>query len=258
MCRHLAYLGSPAPLASLVTEPPHSLVVQSYACRELLRGSVCADGFGVGWYPDGDPLPAVYRREQPIWADTDLGSVCRAVRSGCFVGSVRNATIGIPWGPASVQPMPHQGHLFCHNGGILDFASHVRELRGRLPDDLFRVVKGGSDTETLFMLVLTRVREAGGHLVAGLRAALREVQELSPGSGLNTLLPDGRTLVASRYAGEAPNDSLYLLTGGQRLPGGTVVASERLDQDPGWQPVPANTLVVLRPGEAPGLTAVAA
>lgn len=258
MCRHVAYLGAPAPLSSLVTEPPHSLAVQSYACRELLRGSVCADGFGVGWYADGDRVPAVYRREQPIWSDADLASVARAVRSRCIVGSVRNATIGIPWGPASVQPMPHDGHLFCHNGGILDFASHSRSLRAMLPDDLYRVVRGGSDTETLFMLVLARVRDASGDLVAGLGEALREVQRISPGSGLNTLLTDGRILVASRFAGDAPNDSLYVLTGGHLLPGGTVIASERLDDDPGWREVPAGTLVVVRPAAVPTLMEVAA
>ena len=48
MCRHLAWLGRPRSLASLVLEPPSSLLVQSYAPRRQRYGTVNADGWGVG------------------------------------------------------------------------------------------------------------------------------------------------------------------------------------------------------------------
>ena len=66
MCRHLAYLGPAATLRSVIIEPSHGLYRQGWAPRLQRHGTVNADGFGVGWYCDGDPEPARYRRRR-IW-----------------------------------------------------------------------------------------------------------------------------------------------------------------------------------------------
>jgi glutamine amidotransferase len=256
VCRHVAYLGPPLRLADLVLAPEHSLLVQSYAARELLRGTVCADGFGVGWYAPGGQEPAAYRRDLPIWADGDLLGVARAVRSSCVVAAVRNGTPGIPGGPAAVQPFPHGGYLFAHNGAVTGFTQRARELRGLLPDDLYSALHGGSDSETIFMLLVDRVRRAGGDLAAGVRAGLAEVAERAPGSGLNVVMTDGRDLVASRMAPGVRADSLYVLEDGRRTPGGVVVASEPFDDDPGWTPVPEGTVVTAGPARTLSLAPV--
>ena len=262
MCRHVAYIGPPIPLGDIVTTPAHSLAHQAHAARELLRGSVCADGFGVGWYAPAegesakpyprsagapadigaDPEPAVYRRECPIWADPDLAGVGRAVRSGVIVASVRNATPEVGHvGSAAVQPLPFGRHLFAHNGFIDGFSARARELRALLPDDLYSTIRGGGDSETLFLLILSAVRDAGGDLAAGTGAVLSDLVDRAPRSALNVAVTDGRTLVASRMAGVSPADSLYM----RRISGGgTLVASEALDDDPGWIPVPEGSLVV--------------
>ena len=62
MCRHLAYLGAPATLRSVIIDPPHGLYRQAWAPRCQQHGTVNADGFGVGWYAPGDPGPARYRQ----------------------------------------------------------------------------------------------------------------------------------------------------------------------------------------------------
>jgi glutamine amidotransferase len=250
MCRHLAYLGPPRSPEALVLAPPHSLLVQSYAPRELLRGTVCADGFGVGWYGEDEPEPAVYRRETPIWSDPDLPRVARAVRSRCIVASVRNGTPGVAGGPAAVQPMPVGGYLFAHNGAIHGFAAHARALRESLPDDLYAAARGAGDSETLFLIILAAVRGSGGDLAEGVRAALASVAEQAPGSGLNVVLADGRGLVATRLAASGPADSLYVAEGPD---GGVTVASEPLDDGPGWEPVPDGHMVVLGGDRGPSV-----
>jgi glutamine amidotransferase len=55
MCRHLAFLGSEERLGALLVTPEHSLYRQSWAPRRQRYGTVNADGFGVGWYAEGDP-----------------------------------------------------------------------------------------------------------------------------------------------------------------------------------------------------------
>jgi glutamine amidotransferase len=94
MCRHLAYLGAAVTLRSVLTDPPHGLQARAWAPRRQRHGVVNADGFGVGWYADGDPVPARYRRAQggPA-ADADAARPAAAVGTGAGT-EVRAARAG--------------------------------------------------------------------------------------------------------------------------------------------------------------------
>ena len=94
MCRHLAYLGPPVPLSSLVLEPPHSLAHQSWAPRDMRGGgTINADGFGIGWYTPSGPIR--YRRDRPIWSDLSLPDLAGVTTSGAILAAVRSATAGM-------------------------------------------------------------------------------------------------------------------------------------------------------------------
>jgi glutamine amidotransferase len=233
VCRHLAWLGVPRPLAEFVTYPTHSLVVQSYSARELLRGSVCADGFGIGWYPHGLFVPARYRRAEPIWADSDLGGFAEAVESRAIIAAIRNGTPGIPGGVASTQPVAAEGLLASHNGYIQDFPRHARRLRDGLSDNMYAALTGESDSETFLLLAVEHARREGD-LVAGLESATEHVLRTAPGSALCVVMTDGRELVAARMADDQACDSLYV----RRSADGVAVASEPLDADGGWHALP--------------------
>ncbi|MFD5581392.1 class II glutamine amidotransferase, partial [Streptomyces pseudogriseolus] len=81
MCRHLAYVGPAEPLGALLTGPPHGLYRQSWAPRRQRHGTVNADGFGVGWYADGDPVPARYPPAGPGGAAQSIPPQGRGVRN---------------------------------------------------------------------------------------------------------------------------------------------------------------------------------
>jgi glutamine amidotransferase len=247
MCRHLAWLGGPRPLSDFVTAPEHSLVHQSYAARELLRGRVCGDGFGIGWYHDAGRGPARYRRPEPIWADSDLAGVAGAISSSAIVAAVRNGTPGIPGGVASTQPVAADGYLGSHNGFIDGFSRYARRLRDGLSDDLYGTLTGESDSETFLLLVVEHIRREGG-IAAGLASAIEAVLDISPGSALCALMTDGRELVVARMAGDQPCDSLYV----RRLSDGVVVASEPLDAGPGWAALPEYAVTTVGVSAGPG------
>jgi predicted glutamine amidotransferase len=118
MCRHLAYLGPPATLRSLIIDPPYGLYRQAWAPRRQRYGTVNADGFGVGWYAPGEEDPVRYRRAEPIWGDESFADVARVTRSGAVLAAVRCATSGTALGSASVAPFASGGWLFSHNGRI--------------------------------------------------------------------------------------------------------------------------------------------
>ncbi|MEU8735685.1 class II glutamine amidotransferase, partial [Streptomyces tendae] len=118
MCRHLAYVGPAEPLGELLVTPSHGLYRQSWAPRHQRYGTVNADGFGVGWYAEGDPVPARYRRAGPIWADQSFADLARVVRSGALLAAVRDATLAGADAEAAAAPFAAGTWLFSHNGAV--------------------------------------------------------------------------------------------------------------------------------------------
>lgn len=235
MCRHLAYLGPPVPLATLVLDPPHSLVRQSYAPREMVVGTVNADGFGVGWYtPDLRPEPARYRRAQPIWTDASFASLAGVVASGCVLAAVRNATPGFPVEESGAAPFTSGRWLFSLNGSAADWPRAAATLRETLPAGA--VVESPSDA-ALMWAVLRSWLDGGEPLEVAVVRLLDRVVSLGGGL-LNFLATDGELVVATAWG-----NTLYLCDGGTAE--GVRVASEPLDDDPRWQRVADRSFVVV-------------
>ncbi|NED35040.1 class II glutamine amidotransferase, partial [Streptomyces sp. SID8499] len=112
MCRHIACVGPEEPLGRLLVDPPHGLYRQSWAPRRQRHGTVNADGFGVGWYAEGDPVPARYRRAGPIWADLSFADLARVVRTGALLAAVRDATLSGADAEAAAAPYAAGRWLF--------------------------------------------------------------------------------------------------------------------------------------------------
>lgn len=232
MCRQMAYLGPPVTLESLVLAPEHSLLHQSYKPRFQRHGVVNADGFGCGWFSDSRPEPAVYRRDKPIWSDRTFASIAGVISSAAILAAVRDATTGSATEESSTAPFSDSGWLFAHNGLFRGFdGPEGVALRRMLSDRRTASVRGTSDSEVLFALILDRM-DQGAAPQEALTWCARTCLARSTGA-FNFILMDGRSIHAT-----ACGDSLFVLQGGKALPGGVVVASEPLDADPAWQPVP--------------------
>ncbi|MGW4028660.1 ergothioneine biosynthesis protein EgtC [Streptomyces sp. NPDC004838] len=235
MCRHIAYLGPPLALGELLTEPEHGLLRQSWAPRRQRHGTVNADGFGVGWYADGDPVPARYRRAGPIWADPSFADLARVVRGGAFLAAVRDATEASADGEAAAAPFAGGPWLFSHNGAASGWPGSLAPLALSLPAAELLALEARCDAALLWALALRRLRD-GDEPGQALADTVREAAGAAPGSRLNFLLTDGETIAATAWG-----DSLWYLAGpGDR----TVVASEPYDDDPRWREAPDRTLLV--------------
>lgn len=273
MCRHLGYVGRPVVLSRLFFDAPHSMEHQSYAPRELLEGNVNADGFGVAWYPPvdgsgdgvgvagGGERPLVYRSERPAWADLTWKTLAPRLLGRAVVVNVRNATDPATGGVGGVHPYTEDRWSFTHNGFLTGFREHhYRDLGRELSDKRYRMRRGSSDTETLFLLLMDRIeRGAGGEeaLLWLVKKAGSVAQEAGEPAYLNFILSDGESVWATRFATKPRQASLYVGSGLDSFPDASLVASEALDEDPGWSPVPESSLVVLRAGKEPevrGLT----
>ncbi|MFF7133580.1 ergothioneine biosynthesis protein EgtC [Streptomyces sp. NPDC008196] len=235
MCRHLAFLGHEEPLGRLLVEPPHSLYRQSWAPRRQRYGTVNADGFGVGWYAEGDPEPARYRRAGPIWADLSFADLARVVRSTAVLAAVRDATLAGADAEAAAAPYASGPWLFSHNGAVKGWPGSLAPLAGTLPPAELLSMEARNDSAFVWALVLNRLR-GGDEEGQALADTVLEVAEAAPGSRLNLLLTNGESIAATAWG-----DTLwYLQNPGTR----TVVASEPYDDDSRWQEVPDRTLLV--------------
>jgi glutamine amidotransferase len=228
MCRHLAYLGPLKPLRELLIDPPHSLFRQSWEPRRQVNGVVNADGFGVGWFTDGDPEPARYRQAGPIWADPSFPGLARVVRSGAVLAALRDATVGSATGTEAAAPYGADGWLFSHNGAIDGYPHSMAKLAETVPAVDLLELEARTDSAFVWALIRTRVRD-GAAMAEAVSSVIADVTA-EAGARLNLLLTDGATIVAS-----VVGDSLSTLIG----TGSVVVASEPYDDSPGWTEVPA-------------------
>jgi gamma-glutamyl hercynylcysteine S-oxide hydrolase len=237
MCRHLAYVGPVTPLAALLHDPPHGLLRQSWAPRRQRHGAVNGDGFGVGWWAAGDPVPARYRRARPMWADPSWRDVARVVRSGAVLAAVRSATAGTALDESAAAPFAGDRWLFSHNGAVEGWPGSVELLAAKLPVPALLALETRSDSALVWALVLDLLR-AGAPAATALASTVREVTASTP-ARLNLLLGDGATITATTWG-----DTLSY----RRLGDGVVVASEPFDDDPGWVDVPDRSVLVAARG----------
>lgn len=252
MCRLMGYLGPSVQLDTLLTQPEHSLVVQSYQPREMTSGLLNADGFGVGWYhAHQDTDPFVYRNTLPIWSDINLPPLSRYVQSGCILGYVRSATAGQSVQLSNCQPFQSGRILGVHNGYIENFRQTLyRPLRDRLNDTCYQAISGTTDSEHIFALIGNELQTSAQiTLEKALYKTLHTLAEWAAAYkitvGLNLVLSDGQQLVASRFAYPAPPPSLYWLQDDPAFAKATIVASEPLFASDQWQSFPANSLLVV-------------
>ncbi|MBA2559699.1 MAG: ergothioneine biosynthesis protein EgtC [Propionibacteriales bacterium] len=238
MCRHVAYLGPPIPIADLVIDAPHSLVEQSYAPLDMRGGGrINADGFGIGWHPENGGAIARYRRSLPIWSDASLPSLARMSRSGAFLAAVRSATVGMPVVETASAPFTDGHWLFSHNGFVPGWPASLGELAATVPVTELMTLDAPSDSALIWVLVLRRLA-AGAEPVEAVVSVVHDIESVAPGSRLNLLLLDQEQIVATTVT-----HSLSVRHGD----GAVVVSSEPLTGESEWHPVADRQVVVATP-----------
>ncbi len=157
MCRLAFYLGPKIAVSSLVTEPEHSIIHQSYHARgrsEPLNG----DGFGVAWYqPEVQQQAAIFKEVQPAWSSINLQSLAPFAHSECILAHIRAAASGLAVGQLNCHPFSYGQYSFMHNGGVAGFLQTRRTLLSTLSDQAFQIIAGSTDSEVVFAMMMDRL-----------------------------------------------------------------------------------------------------
>ncbi len=265
MCRWLAYYGDPIPLEALLFRRQHSLIDQSLHSR-LGATTTNGDGFGVGWYGDGDE-PGLYRSVHPAWNDRNLRDLAAHISAPVFFAHIRAST-GTPIQETNCHPFRHGRWLFMHNGAVRGFEQVRRDLMLEIDPALFPYLQGSADSEVLFFLALTFGLEDDP--VSALERTAGLVEEVGERHGvehplmMSVAVTDGTKIVAVRYSSEHDSRSLYFSTDAKALKlqhpdleevqalsdEARAIVSEPLgDMVGAWNEVPESMIGIVQPGQ---------
>ena len=261
MCRLFGLSSAPSRIRATfwLVEAPDSLERQ---------GRANPDGSGIGVFTR-EGTPVTHRRPVSAWQDRAFALEARELESATFVAHVRFASTG-GLTEANTHPFEQGGRLFAHNGvvGGLDL------LEARLTEldpALGLLVHGQTDSERFFALVTGEIARHHGDVGAGITAAAQWAADQLPVYCLNLVLttadgmwalryPDTHELhVLDRRAGGHRNEPLEHRDTRHRLRARSgalantpcvVVASERMDDDPGWRLMQPGELVHVATGPA--------
>jgi predicted glutamine amidotransferase len=265
MCRWLGYVGSPIEPRELLYEPERSLIEQSRRHAPDMPVPN-GDGFGLGWFGRRD-VPALFHSATPAWGDRNLHTLAAEISSPLFLAHVRAAT-GTPVQETNCHPFAYERWLFVHNGYVDGYDELRRDMLLAVRPDLFRGIKGTTDSELMFHLALTFGLQEDP--VGGLERMAGFVESLGAEAGITEPLQmtvgvtNGERLWAARYASGPVVNTLYysadveslreLYPANERLAHFTAdaraVVSEPLTELPGlWHEVPAGSALVVDKGK---------
>jgi len=256
MCRWIMYFGNEVSVADAITKHGHGLVdvartsvyapgfeeEEQYDKSEILtlNHRTNGNGFGVGFYHANPKVkkPAVLRDCKPIWHSNNLDPIASFVRSPLVFGHVRWAEKGT-MSEQNCHPFSHGVYMFMHNGDIWKFhkiKSAMLALITSLFDsvtkdhDMESEIKGTTDTEHMFWLILAHIAKMKGtldlskasctakELMTCMQDAIiniltlinKTVGRVGGGCLLNLCLSDGEKVIITRFRNtHAQPGSLY-------------------------------------------------
>jgi predicted glutamine amidotransferase len=244
MCRLLGYCSREASsLAGLIGEDG----LANFTGLCALHG----DGWGMAWYR-GTELEV---RKSPLRADSEpeFDKLAREPLSDLGLVHLRWATPGLAVSDVNSHPFRYGGYVFAHNGAI-----HPQHRLGEmLPPSWEALLRGSTDSERYFLLIMSRLSAHDGDLVAAIADAAADIEARYEPNSLNAILltPDRLYAVSWHDPAKVPAEKLgqrgyqsdqvaaYFDLAYQVADEAVVVASSNWPQ-PGWKPLPNHHLLV--------------
>jgi len=271
MCRLMAYMGSPIIIDKLLYQPKNSLINQSINAKEL-EEPLNGDGFGIGWYvADVNYEPVTFVSINPAWSNRNLRNLAPKIRTECFIAHVRAASVG-EVSESNCHPFQYKNLLMMHNGGVENFSLIKRQIREPLSDEFYNWIKGQTDSEHIFALLLHYLFKETSEVTpeSVIHAFERTFEHLNrlmkqfgihEAAYLNMVVTNGLFVVGTRYVSDPKENALTLyhseathyavengvsqMTDSSDGARAVLVVSEKLSDEKDWTLVPSNHFVIV-------------
>lgn len=224
-------------------------------------------GWGLGFYQGGEVLHK--KRPQFDPKGFDWGQVASDVHSDCVVLHLRQPTVG-DFRTQNTHPFRMRSWLFAHTGTIQRFDAIQESLLASLPDFMARNIRGKTDSEHFFHVVLSFLHDSGQlevtdvdpqKLISAVRSATTLVDRLTaevgaPPACLNLVLTNGRTMLAMRRGApmvwverrglhDPPPEVAPSKAGTPSLLRYVMVVSDASETPPDYEVMPESSLLVI-------------
>ncbi len=259
MCRLYAFRSNAQSRVECdLVHAQNALMAQS---RRDLSGREHVNGWGVATY-DGAHIHV----ERQAWAAYHGEHFRRSVTgqyARLFLAHVRRATVGAP-SLDNTHPFVWGRWSFIHNGTVHEFARVRDRMREVMLPHHREAIRGTTDSEHLFHMMMSYLERGSGDPMAALRATFEDLLAWCCGgdpdtpNGLNVVLTDGNHLVGTRWGRtlyQLERDALHVCdicaqTHARLEPDvgyrAVVIASEPLTGEP-WREMPDRTLWQVTP-----------
>lgn len=166
--------------------------------------------WGIGFYQGDEVLHK--KQPAPDGEPIDWDVIANKIKTDCAIAHLRQATVG-GFNVDNTHPFRLRQWLFAHVGTLHAFEEIHEPLLSGLPDFLRRNIRGNSDSELFFHMVLAGLHTrnqleaaepSDTTVIESIAEAVRTIDEraasASPGapSTLNMILSNGRTMYALR------------------------------------------------------------
>ena len=204
MARLFGLIGNRADLAGSVLDLERDALLVH---KDLLPVGAPVS-WGVGFFSGGEFL--LRRKPSDDRRGLDLADLARGIRADLMIGHVRAATVGTIR-TENTHPFRCRDWLFAQTGSVSKWDSVRERLVESIPEFLRKNIRGDTDAEVLFHLVLSFLHDAGrlhdarasaDDVRAALSSTMSLVDQVIREEGgddeypVNILLSDGELLAA--------------------------------------------------------------
>jgi predicted glutamine amidotransferase len=166
--------------------------------------------WGIGFYQGDEILHK--KQPTPDGEPVDWTAVAQNVKTDCAIAHVRQATVG-GFSVDNTHPFRFRQWMFAHVGTIARFDEVHAKLRADLPDFLRRNIRGSSDSELFFHVILAGLHgknqleaanPAQTAVLESIHEAVTTIDAVVGGekrSTLDMVFANGRVMYALRHGG---------------------------------------------------------
>jgi len=160
MCRVLAYIGPETPLENLLLKPENSLVNQTLDPERHPQLQLAGWGFGAwGEHLLKPEAPLLYHRPTAAFYDDNVEGIIPSLQASTMLAHVRAASYNSAVVLADENCHPYSFRetpwIIAQNGDLPNWKLLQRELLRHCKDEYLAQMRGNTDTEFLYVLLLS-------------------------------------------------------------------------------------------------------